>query len=213
MFAFGGYAFEKYFVGKLRIVSYFIIGFSFIISILILPLGLPILPQKQMAKYCTFFSEHFTAAPMRSENDNYYPLPQDYMDMNGWNELAEMVSVAYNKLDINQKKDCVVYANDYGQAGAVDFYGKKYGLPEPVCVNDSYVFWAPDSITQSNFIVIDDNLGDIPRLFGNYSEIGTINNIYFRENGLKVYLCLEPKPLLKDFFRQRFKNRKEVYGY
>ena len=32
MFAFGGYFLEKYFVGKLKIVSYLILGFSFMLS-------------------------------------------------------------------------------------------------------------------------------------------------------------------------------------
>lgn len=213
MFAFGGYFLEKYFVGKLKIVSYLIIGFSFMVAVLFLPLGLPVLPQKQMEKYCTIFSRYITPAPMRSEDNSYLPIPQDYMDMTGWNELAELASVAYNKLDINQKKDCIIFANNYGQAGAIDFYGKKYHLPAPVCVNDSYIFWAPDSLTASNFIVTDDQLGDIPKLFNNYNEIGEIKNYYFRENGLKVYLCQNPKPLLNEFFKKRIKEHKEVYGY
>jgi hypothetical protein len=150
---------------------------------------------------------------MRNEQNNYYPIPQDYMDMSGWNELAKLVSVAYNKLDTNQKNDCIIYANNYGQAGAIDFYGKKYHLPSPVSVNDSYIFWAPDSLNASNFIVTDDQLGDIPLLFNKYLEIGEIKDSYFRENGLKVYLCQDPKPLLNEFFIKRIKEHKDVYGY
>ena len=133
--------------------------------------------------------------------------------MTGWNELAELASVAYDKLDSIQKKDCIFYANDYGQAGAIDFYGKKYHLPAPVSMSDSYIFWAPDSLTASNFIISDSHLGDIPRLFNNYIEIGEIKNIYFRENGLKIYLCQNPKPLLKEFFKIRIKENKGMYGY
>ena len=100
-----------------------------------------------------------------------------------------------------------------GQAGAFDFYGKRYNLPDPVSVNDSYIFWAPDSITTLNFIVSDNELGDIPRLFKSYREIGVINNDCFREDGLKVYLCQDPTPLLKEFFKKRIKEHKQVYGY
>ena len=213
MFAFGGYCLEKYFVGKLKIVSYLIVASSFITAILFLPLGLPLLQKVQMGKYCNIFSKYLTPAPMRNENNEYYPIPQDYMDMAGWNELAALVSVAYNNLDLNQKKDCIIYANDYGQAGAIDFYGKKYHLPAPICVNDSYIFWAPDSLTATNFIITDHHLGDIPNLFNNYSDIGEIKDEYFRENGLKVYLCRNPKPLLNEFFKKRIKDHKQVYGY
>ena len=150
---------------------------------------------------------------MRNEDNEYYPVPQDYMDMTGWDELAALASVAYNQLDENQKKDWIIYANDYGQAGALDFYGKKYHLPTPTCVHDSYIFWAPDSLSASNYIVSDDELGDIPKLFNNYHEIGEIKDIYFRENGLKVFLCQNPKPLLNEFFKKRIKEHKAIYGY
>ena len=213
MFAFGGYFFEKYLAGNLRIAGYLSVGLSFFISLIFLPLGLPILPKEQMGKYCTIFSKYVTPAPMHGENDNYFPIPQDYMDMSGWKELAGLVSVAYNKLDLNQKKDCIIYANNYGQAGAIDFYGKKFNLPKTSSVDDSYIFWAPDSLTVSNFIVTDGHLGDLPRLFNSYIEIGEIKDPYFRENGLKVYLCQNPKPLLNDFFKKRIKEHKKVYGF
>jgi hypothetical protein len=109
--------------------------------------------------------------------------------------------------------DCIIYANNYGQAGAIDFYGKKYSLPSAVSVNDSYIFWAPDSLSASNFIVSDNQLGDIPKLFGTYLEIGEIKNDCFRENGLKIYLCQQPTPLLNEFFKKRIKRNKSVYDY
>ena len=150
---------------------------------------------------------------MKGERNIYYPLPQDYMDMTGWDELAKLAAFTYNTLDSSQKKDCIIYANDYGQAGALDFYGKKYHLPTPISVADSYIFWAPDSVVANNFIVTDSHLGDIPRLFNSYIEMGAINNYYFRENGIKVYLCQNPKPLLNEFFKKRIKENKKVYGF
>jgi hypothetical protein len=176
-------------------------------------MGLPVLRKEPMGKYCSLFSRYITAAPMRSENNSYYPVPQDYMDMTGWHELAALVSKAYKSLDANQQRDCIIFTNNYGQAGAIDFYGKQYNLPDPICLNDSYLFWAPDSLTASNIIVTDDQLGDIPRLFDTYSEAGEIKDYFFRENGLKVYLCQNPKPLLKEFFKKRIREHKEVYGY
>jgi hypothetical protein len=212
-FAFGGYFLEKYFIGKLKILRNVILVFSLLTAIVFLPLGLPVLSLQHMEIYCAAFSKYITPIPMRNEDNNYYPIPQDYMDMTGWKQLAELASTAYDKLDINQKKDCVFYANNYGQAGAIEFYGKKYHLPFTACVHDSYIFWMPDSLTASNFIVSDSHLGDIPRLFNNYAEIGEIKNIYFRENGLKIYLCQSPKPLLNEFFKKRIKEHKAVYGY
>jgi hypothetical protein len=116
-------------------------------------------------------------------------------------------------LDSLQKKDCMIFANNYGQAGAIDFYGKRYQLPGAVSMSDSYIFWAPDTLTAKNFIITDHRLGDIPRLFKNFVEIGEIKNHYFREDGLKVYLCQNPTPLLNEFFKKGIKAHKEIYGY
>jgi hypothetical protein len=213
LFAFGGYYLEKYFTGRLNPVKYLIVAFSILLSLPLVPLGLPVLPQKQMSEYCSLLSRYVTSAPMRNEQNGYYPIPQDYMDMAGWKELAAMTAQAYNRLDNSQKMDCIIYANNYGQAGAIDFYGKKYSLPSAVSVNDSYIFWAPDSLSASNFIVSDNQLGDIPKLFGTYLEIGEIKNDCFRENGLKIYLCQQPTPLLNEFFKKRIKRNKSVYDY
>jgi len=209
MFAFGGYIIEKY----LRKYTAFILAFSVTVSIAILPFGLPVLKQEPMKKYSAFFSKYITNLPLRNEDNGYYPIPQDYMDMTGWDELAKLAADAYNGLSPEEKASCTVYANNYGQAGALDFYGKRYGLPTPVSVADSYIFWAPDSLTSRNFIVSDDDLGDIPSLFKTYREVGGINNDCFRENGLKVYLCQDPVPALNKFFSERIRYHKKLYGY
>jgi hypothetical protein len=213
LFAFGGYVLEKHLAGKKNFAGYLVVVYSILSSIYFIPLGLPVLPQEQMGKYCETFSRHISPAPMRNEQNEYYPIPQDYMDMTGWKELAGLASVAYNQLDSLQKKQCIIFANNYGQAGALDFYGKEYNLPSPVSLNDSYLFWAPDSVTATNFIVTDRQLGSIPELFNKYSEVGMIENKYFRENGLKVYLCQDPKPLFGDFFKKKVRENKEKYGY
>jgi hypothetical protein len=211
MFAFGGYCMEKYLTGSRKWIKHTLIIFAIVSAVITLPFGLPVLPQKQMEKFCTFFSTYITSEPMRGEANIFYPLPQDYMDMTGWKETADLVFQAYNKLDDIQKKSCVIFANNYGQASAIEFYGEQYHLPPVVCLNDSYIFWAPDSLTASNTIVTDHQLGDIPVLFNNYTETGEINNAYFRENGLKVYLCKSPTAIWNKFFKDRIKEHKAMY--
>lgn len=213
MFAFGGYFTEKYLAGKLRVLAWIAVGISVAFSILLLPLGAPVLSREPMIRYCRFVSEHISRAPMRNEQNGYYPLPQDYMDMTGWKELAELNALAYSKLDDKEKKDCVLFTNNYGQAGAIDFYGKPLGLPAPVCLNDSYVFWAPDSLKAKVFIVTDSDPGDIPKMFKTYEVAGMVKNDYFRENGLMIFLCREPMPGLLEMINQRIRSSKKIYGY
>ena len=128
----------------------------------------------------------------RWEDGQYYDMPQDYADMIGWNELTEIVHSAFHELTPDEQKRCTLYANNYGEAGSVNFLGKKYALPEVICYNDSYLFWAPDSISADFLIKIgeDDNL---PNLYNNVQVYGRITNPYARQSGTPVYLCRNPK--------------------
>ena len=62
----------------------------------------------------------------------------------------------------------MIYAENYGQAGAIDHFGKKYDLPPVHSFSDAYQYWLPDSVTQKTkfLIYINDELGeDMPGFF------------------------------------------------
>ena len=52
-------------------------------------------------------------------------LPQWYSDQFGWKEIADEAAVAWNRIPIEERSDCAIFAQDYGQAGAIDFFGPR----------------------------------------------------------------------------------------
>src|SRR6185437_3749658 len=56
-------------------------------------------------------------------------LPQWYSDQFGWEEIVSATAEAWNRIPPVQRRDCGIFAQDYGQAGAIDFLGRRYGLP------------------------------------------------------------------------------------
>jgi len=118
---------------------------------------------------------------------------QIWADMTGWKELSGYVAEAYSSLPVFEKNSCTVFCErNYGCAGALNFYGKEYRLPEIITFHESYVFWAPDSIPYGPMIYVYRDIKDLEKYFGNITEVGSVDNRYFRENGLKVFLCREP---------------------
>ncbi len=208
LFAAGGYSMEKYFRRRWVILNYIFILLGIFISVAALPLELPYASFESVARYC---DAEEGGIPQRWEDGKLYPIPQDYADMTGWKELTGIVVKAYNMLDNAEKEKCVIYAENYGQAGAITFYGHKYGLPEPVSFHDSYLLWAPDSISNGPFIYINDEIGDMDEMFSIYTEIGRVNNEYFRENGIMVLLCTNPTERWKDFYAQKVSRLKSMY--
>ena len=208
LFAAGGYTMEKYFRYKLVFINYFVILLTVVTSLAALPLELPYASFETVKKLC---DPETGTVPQRWEDGKIHPIPQDYADMTGWKELTSMVVKAYDLLDENQKKKCIIYGENYGLAGAVAFYGHQYGLPEPVSFHDSYLLWAPDSIPDGPLIYINDEVGDIDELFSQYEEIGRVNNEYFRENGIMVLLCTRPKEGWEEFYAGKVHKLKSMY--
>jgi hypothetical protein len=207
----GGIALEKYLRGKWVIVNYLVMAFAVIFGFLILPYSLPVLPAESLARYCKESVKYMGSGAITWEDGKVHEIPQDYADMMCWKELAGLVVKAYNQLDAAEKEKCMIYAGNYGQAGAIQFYGRNNGLPVPICLSDSYLFWAPDTIGTGPLIDINDEAGDLDKLYENFTEVGRINNPFFRENGLRVYLCTGMKDYFKTFYSERVRKSKQKY--
>ncbi len=208
LYAAGGYAMEKYFTKKLSFINYTVIILSIAGSLFALPLELPYASFETVRKLC---DPETGMVPQRWEDGEIHPIPQDYADMTGWKELTAIVVDAYDRLEDYQKERCTIYAENYGQAGAISFYGHRHGLPEPVSFHDSYLLWAPDSISNGQLIYINDDVGDTGELFNECTEIGRVNNEYFRENGIMVLLCTNPKEGWREFYATRVRELKSKY--
>lgn len=214
LFAAGGVALER--LKRLwRLLMPTVAVLNLLIALPLLPYGLPLLPLDQMLAYAAATRDSGLEGALRWEDGRIHPLPQDYADMTGWRELTEIVRRAYDSLNETEQAQCAIYASNYGEAGAIKYFGKKYGLPEPVSFNASFLLWAPERVDISAFIYVNSNLGeDIRASFADIVQVGRITNPYARESGLQVFLCRSPRPefavlyaskagRLKDRFRRK----------
>jgi hypothetical protein len=176
-----------------------------LLTLPLLPLGLPVLGPQGLVGYFAALEENYGIDfGRRFEDGTLHPLPQDYADMLGWSELSTLVHQAWQQVpDPNR---AVIYCENYGQAGAVAVIGRRYGLPEPMSFNESFLYWAPAHLRKDirDFVYVNDELGeDLPRLFADIKEIGRIQNPYAREHGTRVYLCRQPRPNLNQALQAR----------
>ena len=212
LFAYGGYIMEKYLAGRLVYINYFVLFISLSFSLIALPFGIPLMSFDKLIKYKEK-TRHLIIYPFyRWEDGKIHNISQIYADMAGWRELTGYVAKAYGQLSKEEQKKCTIYVeSNYGQAGAIHFYGKAYNLPEPVSFLESYTIWSPDTIPDGPFIYINNEEGDIRKLFKNVTKVGQVSNQYFRENGLLVFLCTNPESTLKEVYRKRAMKEKKLY--
>jgi hypothetical protein len=150
----------------------------------------PVLPVEGYIAYSKAL--HF--GPPKIETHAEGALPQLYADQYGWKEMAESVARAYNKLSPEDKKRCAIFGQNYGQAGAIDFFGAKMGLPNALSGHQSYYYWGPRGYTGECLIVLGDTSEVLSKKFGSVQKVATVYHPYsLPYRHFDVYLCRGPK--------------------
>ncbi|MCX6270347.1 MAG: glycosyltransferase family 39 protein [Bacteroidetes bacterium] len=184
-----------------------------ILTIPILPFGLPVFRPTKMADYFKHIQDQYNIdLGRRFEDGSIHSLPQDYADMIGWEELTAITAKAYNL--VPEKQKCLIYAENYGQAASIQILGKKYKLPEAVCFQESFHYWIPKSFNPDieYFIYINKEPGvDVRKIFSQIHKIGQISNPDARELGTAVYLCSKPTTSFNEFWKKRINHLNENY--
>jgi hypothetical protein len=148
---------------------------------------------------------------LRWEDGKEHQLPQDFADMLGWKELARKTDSVYATLS-NQDKTLVLCDN-YGQAGAINYYTKK-GI-KAVSFNADYVNWFDLNITYKNLIRVKDYEQESNELketgpYFNSAEIsGKITNQYAREYGTTIFVFTDAKVNINKRIESEIKSTKD----
>jgi hypothetical protein len=121
-------------------------------------------------------------------------LPQWYADQFGWQEIVDETAVAWNQIPPAERADCAIFAQDYGQAGAIDFLGRSAGLPPSLSGHQTYFLWGPRGYSGNCMIVLGDRRQRLEQIFGSVKYVGTsADNPYALETEISVYICRGPK--------------------
>ena len=155
-----------------------------------LPLGLPILPVNVFLRYLRVVPY----GTVKTERDATVALPQLYADMFGWQNLAEQIARVYDSLPPDERPGCAIAAGNYGEAGAIDYYGPALGLPPAISGHNSYYDWGPRNYSGSCVILFGERSTELTQYFGEVHRVATITNPYVMpsERNVPVFLCRKP---------------------
>jgi hypothetical protein len=163
-----------------------------------LPFGLPVLRPEAMARYATFGP----GGMVTTNTGRTLQLPQDYADMLGWRERVEAVAHVYDSLPPEQRAKVVVATGNFGQAGAIDYYGPAMGLPHAVCICGSYWFFGPGTLPGEVLVTVGIEESDLRTLYGNVQPAGRIDLSWSvpEERNAPLYVATEPAMTLQQFW-------------
>jgi hypothetical protein len=150
------------------------------------PVIMPVLPVEQFIAYMGKLPFKIP----RSEHSHMRAvLPQHFADQFGWEEMVATVNQAYTRLSPEERPGCGIFAQNYGQAGAVDFFGRRYGLPPALSGHQTYFLWGPRGYSGNCLIVLDDTRESLEEKFERVEYVGTSDNPYALERNVPVYIC------------------------
>jgi hypothetical protein len=153
------------------------------------PVAVPILSPDNFLAYAKHLPMKL---PVMEHDHTRAALPQWYSDQFGWEEIVAETAVAWNRLSEDERKDeaCGIFAQDYGQAGAIDFLGRRYGLPRSLSGHQTWFLWGPRGYSGNCMIVLDDNRQTLERLWNHVEYVGqSADNPYALEKQIDVYIC------------------------
>lgn len=162
------------------------------------PFAIPVLTPDGFIRY----SKKLGVAPPAEERQQPVELPQHFADMFGWDEMAEKVARAYRTLSPEDRARCCIFAQNYGEAGAIDVLGRRYGLPQAISGHNTYWVWGPGSCSGEVMIVVGGEREDGARLFESFDRVDTIQctRCVAYERDLPVFVGRKLKVPIKDLW-------------
>jgi 4-amino-4-deoxy-L-arabinose transferase-like glycosyltransferase len=168
-------------------------------GIVLSPLVLPILPPETYVRY----TKALGLAPPAIETHKLGPLPQLFADQFGWEEMAATVARVYNSLPAETRGKTAIFGQNYGQAGAIDLFGPKYGLPPAVSGHQNYFFWGPRDYTGESVIVMAGRQDDLEQRFASVEKVARVEHPYSMPyEHFDVYYCRGLKRPLNEIWPQ-----------
>lgn len=125
------------------------------------PLARPMLSVDNYVRYAAALGQE----PGTDERKAVGRLPQFFADMQEWRGLAEAVARAASRLDMSERHLACVFAQNYGEAGAVERFGPELGLPPVISSHNSWFLWGPGSCTGEVMLVLGGDREQLERLF------------------------------------------------
>jgi hypothetical protein len=161
------------------------------------PIVLPVLPPAKAAAYCRALgaTQAKTEVNMKSE------LPQHFADEFGWPELVQKTAQLYHSLPPEEQAKTAILGGSYGDAGAIDFFGPKYGLPKSISAHQNYWYWGPRNYAGESVIILHWRRQSVEKYCTSVIAGPVLDHPWaMEEEHYTIWLCKGMRPPLQEFW-------------
>jgi len=167
------------------------------VGLLLAPFAIPILAPEDLIRLNASIGG---AGEVKQESLTASELPQGFADRYGWREMVAAVNEAYTSLPPEERAKACILTKNYGEAGAMDYYGKELGLPKAITGHNSYFLWGPQGCTGEVLISVGRPLRDLSDSFESVTPGPAWSCKYCMpyENGTWIYVARGLKAPMED---------------
>lgn len=163
------------------------IAWVLLLGAVAVPVALPLGSVEQWLAYTRAIGFHAKAQEHSAESD----LPQGLADMFGWEDMVARVARVYHALPDSDRVRCAIFANNYGEAGAIDRFGPRLGLPHAISRHNNYWLWGPRQYSGDVVIIVGGDRDDAHADFRSVVLADTTSCAHAMpyENGAPIWVC------------------------
>jgi hypothetical protein len=197
VFAAGAVLWEMLTEERWRGVRRALVTATTVAGLISLPIVLPVLSPAKAAAYCRALG----ATQAKTEVNMQSALPQHFADEFGWPELVEKTAQFYHSLPPEEQAKTAILGGSYGDAGAIDFFGPRYGLPKSISAHQNYWYWGPRNYTGESVIILHWRRQSVEKNCASVIPGPTLDHPWaMEEEHYTIWLCKGMHPGLQDFW-------------
>ncbi len=158
------------------------------------PLAKPLLSEETFIRYQRALGQDPKAGV--DERHALGALPQLFADQHGWPEMVATIAQVYHALPPHDRDRACILVQNYGEAGAVDFFGSALGLPPALSGHNSYWMWGQGACDGSVMIIVGGSVAQISEYYAEVVQAGTIAGSAYTmpsETALPVFVARQPR--------------------
>jgi hypothetical protein len=176
------------------------VGLLALSGLYVAPAVMPVLPPATYGQYYGYVG----ALAGAKQAEGTTPLPQILADRFGWPEMAAAVATVYDGLPADERAQACIYTANYGEAGALNFFGPAHHLPTAISGHNTYYFWGYGRCTGQVLLTVGADQAELTQLYGSVTPAATITcaTCASEESQLIVYVCRQPKLTLPELWQR-----------
>jgi hypothetical protein len=167
-----------------------------IVGLVSMPIAFPVMSPSSTAEYIQRIGMQ-----QSFEKGVTAKLPQNFADRFGWKELADSVASVIQRLPERERNSVILAGQNYGDAGALEYYGRSLNFPQVISGHNSYWLWGAGEQAEV-LIIVGNSRSRMEELFNDVQE-GTRASTGWQMNyecNRPIWICRKPKMPLAEIW-------------